>query len=271
MGLILRSILDSLAASIFPAPCRVCDETLGDARLLPICGPCLNSIGPLSGACCDVCGRPFASAAPLASPKALCHLCRRGLYAFHRARSFAAYHETLRAAIGLLKYEGVTPLGGWFARRLFGVFMDDPDRLEPDIVVPVPLHPDRLRERGYNQAEIIAKPLARRLGLPLASLLLVRTQPRPDKLLLSRRERWTTVRGAYATRQGARVDNRSVLLIDDVFTTGATLDACARVLRAAGAAGVYGLTVARTIPDWTPDRAVPDREGRETRTAPPAS
>jgi ComF family protein len=188
-----------------------------------------------------------------------------------RARSFAAYHETLRAAVALLKYEGVTPLGGWFAGKLFRVFMDDPDRLMPDVVVPVPLHPLRLRERGYNQAELIAKPLARRLGLPLASLLLVRTQPRPDKLLLSRHERWNTVRGAYATRQGARVDNRSVLLIDDVFTTGATLDACARVLRGAGAVAVHGLTVARAMPDWTPDGVAPRREIRETRTVPPAS
>ena len=125
-----------------------------------------------------------------------------------------------------------------------------------DVIVPVPLHPSRLHERGYNQAELIAKPLARKLRLPLGPYLLVRTRPRPPRLLLSRREeRWLTVRGAYEMRKGARVDNLRVLLIDDVFTTGATLDACARVLKKAGAKSVIGLTVARAISQAGPDAA----------------
>jgi len=90
--------------------------------------------------------------------------------------------------------------------------------------------------------------LARMLGLPFRSALLVRIKPRPDKLKLTSRERWRTVRGAYATRQGAQVDKLRVLLVDDVFTTGATLDACSRALRKAGAVRVAGLTVARVLP-----------------------
>jgi ComF family protein len=115
-------------------------------------------------------------------------------------------------------------------------------------VVPVPLHAARFRERGYNQAELIARPLARLLRLPFRSYLLVRTKPRPDKLKLTIRERWRTVRGAYSTRARARVDKLRVLLVDDVFTTGATLDACSRALRKAGALRVAGLTVARVLP-----------------------
>ena len=86
------------------------------------------------------------------------------------------------------------------------------------------------------------------LDIPFRSYLLVRTRPRPDKLRLTRRERWDTVRGAYATEEGARVDKLRVILVDDVFTTGATLDACSRALRGAGAVQVVGLTVARAIP-----------------------
>ena len=89
----------------------------------------------------------------------------------------------------------------------------------------------RLRERGYNQAELIARPLARMLGIPFRSYLLVRTRPRPNKIRLTRRERWETVRGAYATHKMAQVDKLRVLLVDDVFTTGATLDACSRALK----------------------------------------
>ena len=124
-----------------------------------------------------------------------------------------------------------------------------------------PLSVSGLRERGYNQAELIARPLARALGLPCRSYLLVRNRPRPDKLRLTVRERWRTVRGAYTTRQGLQVDNLRVLLVDDVLTTGATLDACSRALRKAGAAKVVALTVARAIP-WREQAAIepPRRE-----------
>jgi ComF family protein len=105
----------------------------------------------------------------------------------------------------------------------------------------------RQLERGYNQAELIAKPLARLLGIPFRSYFLLR-RPRPNQLRLTRRERWETVRGAYATHKTAQVDNLRVLLVDDVFTTGATLDACSRALKGAGAARVVGLTVARAMP-----------------------
>src|SRR6202035_3135912 len=140
------------------------------------------------------------------------------------------------------------PLGVWFARRLAGLVERQAQEFAADVVVPVPLHLGRLRERGYNQAELIAKPLARLLGIPFRSYLLVRTRPRPNQLRLTRRERWETVRGAYATHKMAQVDKLRVLLVDDVFTTGASLDACSRALKEAGAAQVVGLTVARALP-----------------------
>jgi ComF family protein len=115
------------------------------------------------------------------------------------------------------------------------------------VVVPVPLHRQRERERGYNQVALIAKPLAKLLRLSYKSVLLTRTRPRPDKHLLSYEERWESVRGAFATHPGSQVDNLRVLLVDDVMTSGATLDSCAKTLRAAGARSVIGLTVARAV------------------------
>jgi ComF family protein len=160
---------------------------------------------------------------------------------------FAYYNDTLAGAIVLLKYEEVTGLGHWFAERLAEVIRKTAKEFQADAVVPVPLHPDRQRERGYNQAELIARPLARRLGIKLGAYLLTRTKPRPARLVLSRSEHWKSVRGAYATREGVRVDKMRILLVDDVLTTGATLDACSRVLKRAGAASVFGLTVARVV------------------------
>jgi ComF family protein len=170
------------------------------------------------------------------------------VYAFDMARSFGAYTPRMSRAILLLKYGNVAPLGAWFARILADLIPKQSEDFAADAVVPVPLDQARFRERGYNQAELIAKPLARLLGIPFRSSLLVRTRPRPNHLRLTRRERWETVRGAYAPCERAPVDKLRVLLVDDVFTTGATLDACCRALKGAGASRVVGLTIARALP-----------------------
>jgi ComF family protein len=222
---------------------------------------------------CECCGRPFpalaaatgvdaesaslfpavadsgatgVAAASVEVAKPLCRLCREGNYAFDGARSYGLYNDALPHAILLLKYEEVTRLGDWLAARLAEIVAREGEAFRADVIVPVPLHPDRQRERGYNQAELIA--LARRLHLKLGAYLLMRTKPRPARLVLARKEHWESVRGAYATRKGLRVDKFRVLLLDDVLTTGATLDSCARALKQAGAAAVLGLSVARVVP-----------------------
>jgi ComF family protein len=243
-----RELREALASVIFPAPCELCGELLDTAGRIPLCRSCLGLLKPLEGPCCGRCGRPFVSAVALdVKDLPLCHICRRGLYDFDFARSYGAYTEPMAGAIMLLKYHQVTPLAAWFATSLRPVFDAHREACQADVVVPVPAHPLRLRERGYNQAELIAKPFARSVGLPCRSYLLLRIRPRPDKLRLSLRERWRSVRGAYTIRQGVRVDNLRVLLLDDVLTTGATLDACSRALRQAGASKVVALTVARAV------------------------
>jgi predicted amidophosphoribosyltransferase len=158
----------------------------------------------------------------------------------------------MAAAIILLKYQEILSLARWFAKRLLETAEQNREICTADVVVPVPAHAVRLKE-------LIARPFTRSFGLPCRSYLLVRTKPRPEKLRLTVRERWRTVRGAYAIRQGARVDKLRVLLVDDVSATGATLDACSRALRRAGASNVIALTVARAVPrgeqpagEWLP-------------------
>ena len=245
----LSGVADALISVFFPAGCRVCERVLLRASTVPICEECLGSFPALGGAVCETCGQPLATWS-LSGPEAassvkglLCPECQRRAYGFDLARSYALYKGPLVPAIMLLKFERVEPLGRWFANRLLEV--SKREAITADIVVPVPLHRQRERERGYNQAELVAKPLARKLGLPYRAVLLTRTKPRPDKHIISLEERWDSVRGAFATRPGSKVDNLCVLLVDDVMTTGATLDACAKALRGAGAKSVIGLTVAR--------------------------
>jgi predicted amidophosphoribosyltransferase len=145
----------------------------------------------------------------------------------------------------LLQYDELTRLGDWFAARQAELVEREAQERRADVVVTAPFGRDRQRERSHNQTELIARPLARRLGLKLERYLLARSRPRPSQPVLSRSERSKSVRGAYATHEGLKVDNLGVLLVDDVLTTGATVDGRPRALEKAGAAAIVGPAVAR--------------------------
>jgi predicted amidophosphoribosyltransferase len=207
---------DAVVSIFFPAGCRICERLLTRATRVPLCEECLAAFVALPEKACDICGRPLEALTATEEQQRMCPTCQEQTYAFDRARSFAVYDGALVRAVILLKFERMEPLGRWFAERLAEVVHRGGEALAADLVVPVPLHRDRERERGYNQADLIAKPLAKRLGLPYRGVLLMRTRPRPDKQVLSFEERWQSVRGAFAARPGSQVDNLRVLLVDDV-------------------------------------------------------
>lgn len=241
----LAEASDGVVSIFFPAGCRICERLLKRASRVPICEECLASFEATSQRKCEICGQALEGMTATEGDRLICQACQRKTYAFDRARSYGIYDGPLVRAILLLKWQRMDPLGRWFAERLAEIVIHEGQSLVADVVVPVPLHLDRERQRGYNQAGLISKPLARKLGLPHQPVLLMRTRPRPNKQVLSLEERWESVRGAFATRPGSQVDNKRVLLVDDVLTTGATLDACARALLESGAKSVLGLTVAR--------------------------
>ncbi|HSC77127.1 MAG TPA: ComF family protein, partial [Candidatus Acidoferrales bacterium] len=165
--------------------------------------------------------------------------------AFERLRSFGAYDAELRQLIVLLKYNRLRPLarplGGWLA----AVVQQNPDLGEVDAIVPVPLYPKRQRARGYNQAELLARELGRWVKRPVEPGALQRIKDTPSQTGLTPAQRVENVRGAFAAR--SKLDLGRILLVDDVCTTGATLNACARVLKRAGAEEVKAVTVARVV------------------------
>ena len=251
----LESLAGALSCVLFPSGCRLCEALLTRADRLPLCGACLNSFRELPEEICDRCGQPWTEGGDVDGDESVCRECRERGFAFDAARSFGIYDGTLARAIVLMKYERIEPLGGWFAKRLLEAARRLPGQFVADVIVPVPLHRARQKERGFNQVDLFGKPLARKLGLPYRPVLLKRERPRPEKHLLHFEERWEAVRGAFVIREGGRVDNLRILLLDDVMTSGATLDACSRALRGAGAKSVAGLTIARAV-----RRAVPARE-----------
>jgi len=175
---------------------------------------------------------------------ALCGYCRRGIFGFERARSFGTYDGTLRDILQQYKYQGFRPLARPLGDRLTQTLKRLHD--EPlDLILPVPLHRRRERQRGFNQAALLAERVGKLSGIRLGGRDCVRVRDTPPQAGLRAAERRRNVEGAFAVPQPQRVRGLRVLLVDDVLTTGATADACARALMAAGAKGVWVLTLAR--------------------------
>ncbi len=235
----LTAVLDAVLSVALAPSCVACDQLLDRPTGGPVCAACWRSILPLTPPLCRRCGDRLS--AWRTDPGALCPRCRRRPSGLACARAIGAYDGALCAVLHALKYDGRRSLAvrlGRLMRERGGDVLAG-----AACAVPVPLHRSRLRERGFNQAE----DLARALGLPVCRAVR-RIRATPTQTGLSSAERHRNVRHAFgATRRAAAVAGAVVVLVDDVCTTGATLEACARVLRAAGALEVRALTAARVV------------------------
>ncbi len=228
----LRDLLEAIPALLFPERCGAC-EALCDG---PFCAPCSETLLPVPAGC-PLCGEPGDEALLPALRPRRCARCRKDPPPYARAQAPFLHGGALSEAIHRLKYEGreelARPLGALFAGC-------DPPRA--DVVSPIPLHASRLRERGYDQAALLAREAGRRFGLPMRSLL-VRVRPTRQQVGLDRARRDQNVRTAFRALRGAA--GLRVCLVDDVLTTGATAAEAARALLFAGAIRVEVRTLAR--------------------------
>jgi ComF family protein len=251
----LRVFADAVFTILLAPSCAACGELLEHPTSGPVCASCWQSILPLTPPVCDRCGDPLPTWRAISVPLARCPRCRRGTRRVDRARAVGAYDGALRAIVHALKYEGRRSLAQPLAElmRFRGADM----LTGADWAVPVPLHPSRRRERGFNQAA----DLARHVGVPVRQALR-RTRATRMQTGLPAAQRHRNVRGAFELAssgqdrrdrqegqegQEGRLKGSVVVLIDDVSTTGATLDASAQVLLEAGAREVRALTVARVV------------------------
>ena len=238
----------SFFATIFPADCRLCGQPLTNISRLPVCGACIAAILPIAGPTCEACGEGLAQTNPW-EKVTLCGVCQEELPPYQKAVAYGAYDGELRELIYLLKYDQVHPaasvLGGMLASAI--AKLDLPDGI---LVVPVPLHASKRRQRGFNQAELIAHAALKILcdkRFQLAPKVLERIKPTVSQIGLTRHQRQENIRGAFKVVHLSKVSGRDILLVDDVMTTGTTAAECARVLQRADAKKVWVATVARTL------------------------
>jgi ComF family protein len=225
--------------ALLPPRCLICGRTVESEAL---CADCWRDVRFLARPVCEACGVPF-EADP--GPGALCGACAGEPPVFARARAAFVYDEASRDLILGFKHgdrtDAAPAFGAWLARAGAELLAD------ADVMVPVPLHWTRLFARRYNQAALLARAVGERSGIPVEAGLLARRRRTPAQGKLSPSARERNLRGAIAVPKKARVAGRRILLIDDVLTTGATANACARALVAAGASAVDVLTLARVI------------------------
>lgn len=229
-------LLNALLDIFVPPVCPLCEEALANGAF---CEKCLSLLKKerISGPACTVCGEPFASGA---GPAHRCGRCISDEPPFVLAQSAFLYEGKVKDAIHSFKYGGRVTLASSLA-RLICEGTTFPER--PDLVVPVPLHSERLKSRGYNQSLLLARAASRILGAPLDYLHLKKTRLTADQVDLSAKEREDNVRGAFEADASVFKD-KTVLLMDDVLTTGSTVRECSKTLSKAGAR-VYVATLAR--------------------------
>ncbi len=237
---ILRRAGEALLSLFFPPHCASCSAETGAGEHL--CPTCAEGVQRIEAPFCRRCSQPFEGDI---TGEFTCSNCGDREFHFDCAVARHLARDVVREFIHSFKYERQYHLRHQLAAWAAAGLDDERIRAQPfDALVPVPLHPARKREREFNQAEVIAELLARRAGVPVRNAI-VRTRYTTTQTRLDRRERMENLRGAFRVRHPAAVLDRHLILVDDVFTTGSTVEECARVLRDAGAASVRALTVAR--------------------------
>lgn len=239
----MHPVVERLFEFFLPSQCLCCQSYLkeGEER---ICLDCLSKVDWISPPLCSICGTPFASTQVSNHP---CGACVTKKKYFTMARALGYYEGTLKQAIHRWKYDGqvgLSPLfGDWMAAKL-------PEYWDPecfDLIVPVPLHKQRLRKRGFNQALLLAKELSRRTGIPCGKRILRKERPTLPQVQLSGAQREKAVRKSFRILGREELRGKTILLVDDVYTTGATVNECSRVLLAAGACRIDVFTLAHAV------------------------
>jgi ComF family protein len=263
---------------LFPPFCPVCRASLDDDRHGPLCGRCWLALERIGPPWCRCCGKPLFGGRGLditlalrqsmnagsggfgpgaeGQPKvdsrvgeggSLCGACRLHRPAYSYARAAARYDAVVREALHVFKFRGRRSLAGPLGDLLADGVEQSLPLGRPDLLVPVPLHPRRARERGFNQALLLARRVGQAWERPVRGDVLLRIVATPSQTALAAPARRSNVRGAFRVRRPEAIAGRHVALVDDIVTTGATVSECARCLEESGAVAVGVLAVARVL------------------------
>ena len=240
----LSRFFDIAVEGLFSPECVHCGNER-DAKGTFLCSPCRGAIRYIRDPLCDFCGQPGEIDYPYPHDEFVCGLCQVQPYAFKRARSLGHYETALKSLIRTLKYREQTGVIGEIRPLLQAWFQGAGEDYRGYTVVQAPLHSDKMKERGFDQTYLIAREAARALSVPLQADCLIRVRATPPQAGLERSQRAANVKNAFAVTSPEQVAGKNILLVDDVFTTGSTINEAAKVLKRSGAGRVEVFTLAR--------------------------
>lgn len=232
-----KAILGSVDKLLFPPVCLACNAPV-DGAWEVLCPDCRERLLPIAENYCDKCGAPLENYR--------CEACSHLDYVFDYARAAYIYQEPVQELVHHLKYDALRSPAAFFSQALLDIPAAKRFANNFDLVTAVPLHRVRQRERGYNQSELLGRALAERLNLPFSQPVLRHVNTR-SQTNLSRQARLDNLEGAFSLARKAAVAGKRIIVVDDVFTTGTTVNEVARVLKAGGASRVAVLTATRAV------------------------
>lgn len=238
----LRTLFESLVNIVYPLNCVICKAKLAPDESIPLCFECFSKIGHITPPFCIKCGGLLG--ADLV-PYNICLKCKNNNYYFDQAWASTVYEGVIRECIHLLKYSHRLSIVNLFGKIMIN-FADKYMTMERfDYIIPIPLHRTKLREREFNQAELLALPIANKFNKRLLKDMISRIKYTTPQSELADSQRQENVRGIFRITRSESLKHKNILIIDDVFTTGSTVNECASLLKASGASIVEVFTLAR--------------------------
>lgn len=225
-----------LLGLLFPRRCPVCHEVVEERGELS-CEICRTRLPYIREPACRKCGKPL-----LGEEREYCGDCGRKKHMFAQGKAPFVYDEVMRNSIAGYKYSGRREYSAFYAEEILRRCAKEMLGWKAEVLVPIPLHPSRRRKRGFNQAELLAKEISKRCGIPVDADLLSRTKKTHVQKDLNDQERFANLKDAFSIRKG-RFPYKRIILVDDIYTTGSTIDAAARILRENGAQTVFFLSI----------------------------
>lgn len=230
----LKDLKDVFFEALFPSDgrCIFCNALLVFERN-PYCDDCSDRIQWIEEGTCEKCGKQ-----EVIGGMKLCNDCAHSIHHYDQGMALFTYTRSGKKIIQEMKFEGNIKLAKWLGIKL-GKKLKSMDWEDIDIILPIPLHPNRLKERGFNQSLEIAKAMIYSIKIPINNDLLIRIKDTPHQTDLSKIDRQKNIKNAFQIQQEDLIQGKVILLVDDVYTTGSTINACAEILRKAGAKKIY--------------------------------
>ncbi len=238
----VKDLLDDIISFVFPPHCLLCGACTSGSANMYFCNRCLNALPIHKGPICYTCGISFTSQE---GADHLCSSCLQRSHFYGKARALGPYKDLLKKAIQDFKYRNKTILAVALGRLLADAGAVVLDKAAYEFIVPIPLHPMRVRQRGFNQSLMLARQIGKLWDIPVGAEALVRNRWTRPQTVLPLAERHRNIKGAFSCTISG-LNGKNILLIDDVYTSGATVNECARILKKQGAREVDVLTLART-------------------------